>query len=198
MDSVLCSELLRASLAERGTDWTWDAVLRPVLASLGRSWERTGEGVEIEHLLSNVARAELAGHASALLAVRADGDGTGSPPGGGLGAPVICACAPEEPHDLPMYALAAALADRGRTALVLGARTPTSALAAAIRRTGPQAAVVWAYLPLADPDAALAIPPIRPMPRLVRAGPGWPVESTDGAMLATDLPGAVTQVLRPA
>ncbi|MFI0432929.1 MAG: MerR family transcriptional regulator [Candidatus Nanopelagicales bacterium] len=199
MDSVLCSELLRASLAERGTDWTWDSVLRPVLASLGRSWERTGEGVEIEHLLSNVARTELAGHASALLGARGDGgDGAGSPSGGGLGAPVICACAPEEPHDLPMYALAAALAERGRTALVLGARTPTSALAAAIRRTGPQAAVVWAYLPLADPDAALAIPHIRPMPRLVRAGPGWPVESADRATLATDLPGAVTQVLRPA
>lgn len=190
MDAGRCSELIRGSLAERGADWTWDEVLRPVLAALGRAWQRSGTGIEVEHLLSNVARAELAAHAAALGGRRQRV--SGDPP------PILCACAPDELHDLPMYALAAALADRGRSALVLGARTPTSALHAAIRRTGPEGVVLWACLPVADPAALVAIPPIRPMPRLVLAGPGWPVASVGGEALATDLPGAVTQVLRPA
>ncbi len=184
MDAAGSGELIRGCLAQRGAVWTWDEVLRPVLVGLGRTWERTGGGVEIEHLLSNVARAELTAYTGAAGVAEAPS--------------VLCACAPDELHDLPMYALAAALAERGRGVLVLGARTPAAALSAAIRRTGPEAVVVWACLPVEGPDVALALPTIRPRPRLVLAGPGWPAESAVGHAAATDLPGAVTQVLRPA
>ncbi len=184
LDSRAMARLLRTSLLDRGAVWTWDEVLCPVLVSVGRSWERTGRGVEVEHLLSQVAGAELtsAVERSEPRSVR----------------PALLACAPEETHALPLFALAAALAERGVEPQVLGPRTPVDALASAVRRVGPSAVFVWAYLPVDRPDLLLALPAVRPSPVVIAGGPGWPTDLPPGIGRATDISSAVTTMLRAA
>lgn len=183
LDARGCATLLRASIDSRGVMWTWDEVLRPVLVAIGRNWERLGSGVEIEHLLSHCASTEL-------LSV-IERAAPRSP------KPVLLACAPEEQHCLPLYALAAALAERGMESRILGAATPTDSLAAAMKRLGPAAVVVWAYLPVQDTCAALTLPKLRPQPQVVAAGPGW-LTPPETATLVGDLASAVTRILRSA
>ena len=121
------------AVAEHGVIPTWTELLCPVLVAVGERWAATGEGVEVEHLL-----AETAG--SALRAVSIA-------PEPRNGRPVLLACAPEEQHSLPLAALAAALAERGIGARLLGGGLPLPALRAAVRRTGPAALMVWAHAP---------------------------------------------------
>ena len=55
LDARGVAELIRRQIAQAGVVATWDDVVVPVLESLGRRWEATGEGVEIEHLFSEAA-----------------------------------------------------------------------------------------------------------------------------------------------
>lgn len=184
LDARASGHLIRKSLDSRGVVWTWDEVLRPVLASVGRIWERNGTGVDVEHMLSHVASTELA----AVVAR----ESPRSP------RPALLACAPGEDHCLPLHAVAAALAERGMESRVLGARMPTDGLASAARRLGPSSVLVWAYLPVADANALLDLPKMRPEPLIVAAGPGWPQELPPEVARATDLSNALTRLLRAA
>ena len=83
-----------------------------MLVAVGERWAATGEGVEVEHLLAETA-------ASALRAVSAA-------PEPRNGRPVLLACAPEEQHSLPLSALAAALAEQGIGARLLGGGLPAA------------------------------------------------------------------------
>ena len=89
---------------------TWEHVLRPVLAAAGARWAATGEGVEVEHLLSECVTLALreAAAGEALTERR----------------PVLLACAPEDQHALPLHAVAAGLAERGVASRVLGGSMP--------------------------------------------------------------------------
>lgn len=184
LDARAAATLLRRSLESRGVMWTWDEVLRPVLVQIGRHWERTGAGVDVEHMLSQVAITELSGVVSreAPRSTR----------------PALLACAPHEDHCLPIHAVAAALAERGVETRILGPRTPSAALASAVRRLGPSSVFVWAYLRVTHADFAVEIPRIRPEPLVVLAGPGWPAPAPDGAVHVGDLASAVTRLLRAA
>lgn len=184
LDARTCSSVVRKSLDTRGVIWTWDEVLRPVLVTLGRQWARTGTGVEVEHMLSHVAASEM----TTLVARFAPR----SP------RPALLACAPAEDHCLPLYAVAAALAERGMESRVLGPRTPTEAMYAAVRRLGPSSVLWWAYLPVEDVDGLVNIPRIRPEPLLVAAGPGWPHDLPGDVLRVGDLSGAATRLLRAA
>lgn len=184
LDARACASLIGRSLEARGVMWTWGEVLQPVLVTIGRQWERTGAGVDVEHLLSQVVTAELTAAVArhAPLSTR----------------PALLACGPREDHCLPVYAVAAALAERGVEARVLGPRTPPKALASAVRRIGPSSVFLWAYLPADSADGVDAIPKIRPEPPLVLAGPGWSQPVPDGVSFVCDLASAVTRLLRAA
>ncbi len=176
-DAVLAS--VRASLSGAGVLSTWEHLLRPVLAAAGARWASTGEGVEVEHLLSDCVTAALREVAASR------------PPASVR--PVLLASAPEDQHALPLHALAAALAERGTGCRVLGGSLPASALQAAVRRIGPSALFVWSQL--AGPGGAAAVadlPVQRPPTAVVVGGPGWrPDELPERVTVARDLADAV-------
>lgn len=174
---------VREQVERHGVLHTWDAVLRPLLVAVGSRWAATGEGVEVEHLLS-----ECAGDVLRDVARRAV-----EPPGR---RPLLLACAPDEQHALPLHALAAGLAEQGLATRVLGAALPADALLAAVRRTGPAVLFVWSQLPgTADPAVLADLPVTRPATAVLVGGSGW-----SGARLprrvsvAADLPHAVALV----
>ncbi len=184
LDSIACGQIVRESLDRRGVVWTWDNLLVPVLVGVGRRWENTGKGVEVEHVLSESVTASLSGVVTRL-------SGAVNP------RPVILACADDEMHSLPLFAVSAALAERRIAARVLGARVPHDALVAAIRRTGPSAVLVWAYLETERGAQSLAeLPTLRPAPVVLAAGPGWGPTLPAGVGRVTDLVDAVARISR--
>jgi hypothetical protein len=87
---------------------------------------------------------------------------------------VLLACAPEEQHSLPLSALAAALAEQGIGARLLGGGLPLPALRAAVRRTGPAALMVWSHAATsADVRLLDALPVLRPPVAVLAGGVGW-------------------------
>lgn len=180
MDAAEITRMLRAEVEERGVLHTWEHVLRPVLVAVGERWERTGHGVEVEHLLSDCAAAVLRPVAHRASEVAG-------------GRPVLLACAPDEQHVLPLHAVAAALAQRGTASRTLGAALPVDALQAAVRRTGPAMLFLWSQLPATAARADLdALPVTRPPTSVVVGGPGWTGRRLpERVAVATDLPSVV-------
>jgi DNA-binding transcriptional MerR regulator len=182
LDSIACTEIVRDTIERRGVVWTWDELVVPVLVGVGRRWESTGTGVEVEHLLSESIIAALTGVVSRLR----------SPVNP---RPVLLACAPGDMHSLPLFAVSAALSERQIGARVLGARVPSDALVAAVRRTGPSAVLVWAYTEsTGTPEALTDLPALRPAPAVIAAGPGWTGPLPAGVTHVTDLVGAVARI----
>ena len=160
LDAVSMRAAVDRAVAEHGVIPTWTELLCPVLVAVGERWAATGEGVEVEHLLAETAD-------SAFRAVS-------TAPEPRNGRPVLLACAPEEQHSLPLSALAAALAEQGIGARLLGGGLPLAALRAAVRRTGPAALMVWAHA-ATSADARLldALPVLRPPVTVLAGGVGW-------------------------
>lgn len=182
LDSAACVDLVRETLDRRGVVWTWDNLLAPVLIGVGKRWENTGRGVEVEHLLSESIIAALSGTVARLR----------SPVNP---RPVLLACAADEMHSLPLFAVAAALSERRIGARVLGARVPTDALTAAIRRTGPAAVLVWSYAgSTGRPEQLEGLPALRPAPVVLAAGPGWGHPLPAGVAPVHDLVDAVARI----
>jgi MerR family transcriptional regulator, light-induced transcriptional regulator len=164
LDALTVSQLITAEVAARGVVATWDEVLRPVLVAVGRRAGHTGELIEVEHLLS---------------ACVSDVFGAVPRPERGVPVQILLACADEEQHSLPIEALAAALAACGVPSRMLGARVPTEALVAAVRRTGPRAVLVWAHdrsTAVIAQLEALTMAGRRPA-LIAAAGPGWNVDA---------------------
>ena len=170
-------------MAARGVTWTWEHLVVPVLIGAGKRWEQTGEGVEVEHLLSECV--------SGALRVISTSVGAGR-----NARPVLLASAEDEDHSLPLHALAAALAERRVGSRILGPRLPTVALADAIRRSGPAAVFVWSQLPATgNVEQLAALPAQRPASLVVAGGPGWHGSLPPGAVHAFDLTDAVTRIV---
>lgn len=175
LDEIAVEDAVVEALRTDGTLETWQDVVRPVLVAVGDHWQRTGEGIEIEHLLSQAVSTAFIRHAAEV---------SGRP----QQAPVLLAAGPRDEHVLALHALRAALAERGVAARLLGPRTPLTALAAAARRTRAGAALVW--LSTADPQAAADLPLLaRAHRRLTVAvgGPGWDGLDVGSAQRCTDL-----------
>lgn len=184
LDSGAVTGTIRRELSTYGVLATWEDVLAPALVAVGERWAATGEGVEVEHLL-----VECAGVALREVAEK------GREPLGGR--PVLLACVPAEQHSLPLYALAAALAEHGVRARILGPALPAEALAAAVRRTGPAVLFLWSQLSgTADPALLDHLPAMRPRTAIVLGGPGWRRELLpERAGIATGLLAALELVL---
>jgi DNA-binding transcriptional MerR regulator len=178
LDCVAVRGLLADAVGADGVVATWEGLLVPVLRAVGDRWAATGEGVEVEHLL-----AEAAGTVFRTLAA--------APPE--PARPVLLAAADGETHTLPLHALAAALAERRVAARMLGAGLPATALAAAVRRTGPAALVVYAHT-AAPPGCLDGLPALRPPTHVLAGGAGW-ARVPDGVTYVHDLGDAVHLVL---
>ncbi len=180
LDAGAVTGTLRAEVDAHGVLHTWEHVLRPVLVAVGNRWAATGQGVEVEHLLSDCVTTvlrEVAGRATEAPGRR----------------PVLLACAPDEQHALPLHALAAALGERGVAARSLGPAMPASAIEAAVQRTGPALLFLWSQLPgTADSAVLEALPVTRPPTAVVVGGPGWrPERLPERVTLARGLADAV-------
>ena len=165
LDAEAVTATLTAQLDAHGVVRTWDNVLRPLLVSVGHRWARTGEGVDVEHLLSDCVSTSLRQHASALTPA--------APP-----RPVLLAGAPDDQHVLPLHVLAAALAERGHATRVLGPALPMAALRDAVRRTGPAAVFVWSQTrATGSADGLAGLPEAFPRTSVLAGGPGWDVSA---------------------
>lgn len=180
MDSPAVTDLVIDSVRRQGVVASWESLLAPALRAVGRRWARLGTGIEVEHLLTECV----------LTALRSRAAEFGGEPLNA--APVLLACAAEEQHSLPLYAIAAALAERQVGSRVLGARVPVEALIAAVRRVAPSAVFVWSQL---AETAGMELEPFTAGPRptrLVVGGLGWdPARVPTGVVQVVDFPQAV-------
>lgn len=159
LDGDGISRSLSRMIRRHGVVQTWDEVIAPVLVSVGSRWARTGEGVEVEHVLAHGVAAALA--ATAPEAVQG-------------GRPVLLACMPDEEHVLPLLALHSALLADGTPSVLLGHKVPRAAVAEAVKRLRPRKVALWAQMPQrADAGITEVLPAIRPRPETVLLGPGW-------------------------
>ncbi len=195
LDESLLSETISAALARDGVVTTWQTLVLPVLAAIGTRYERTGACIDAEHLLSAVTIATFS--AVPVAAKPNDAGPPGAWPGGAGPRAVLLASAEGERHSLPLYALAAALAERGIGSKMLGSDLPRRSLADAIRRTGPGAVFVWSQMAATGDMAALPVlPQRRPGTRMLLGGPGWRRGRLPaGARQVHSLPDAVTEVV---
>ncbi len=187
LDTAACIAILSETLERRGVVWTWNYLVVPVMAGVGEQWNATGQGIEVEHILSAAVQDALAGSirsAPSPLNSRA----------------VLLACAPDELHALALWAVAAALAERRIGSRVLGASLPASALASAVQRLGPGVVFLWAHMPAsADPAVLDLLPVVRPAATIIVGGPGWRAGTgpmPDGVIRVDDLTDTVDRIAR--
>ncbi|MFE9458524.1 MerR family transcriptional regulator [Streptomyces californicus] len=188
LDGRTMDELLAEALDRYGLPAAWDEVIMPVLHAVGRRWESAGERyIEVEHLLS--------WHVSGALR-RVSAQPPPLSPGAGLS---LLACVPGETHSLALEALAATLTRQGLPVSMFGAALPVAALVEAVRRTGPDAVVLWAQSPETASGAPVArvdavewgVRGARRRPAVLVAGPGWAGRRPPGARHLTGLAHAV-------
>jgi len=161
LDKNFIESTLRNDIEKYGVIRSWQEVIVPVLVLLGKSWEETGEGIEIEHFFSETLKRILRERASLIKKPI-------NP------RPVLVASVGEEMHSLAIHALTAALAERNIECHFLGARTPFAALEAMVEKFAPPAIFLWAQLvENGDPSFFRNLPAVRPAPRILLGGPGW-------------------------
>ena len=184
LDGTACQQIVRETIERRGVIWTWDHLLIPVLTGVGQRWETSGRGIDVEHILSDSVHAVLAERTRELK----------DPQNARL---VLLAGADEETHFLPLWAVAAALAERRIGCRMLGARVPQETLLQAVRRTGPAAVFVWAQIPGSARTQRLAdLATLRPAPTVIAGGPGWAGPTPTGVGQTADLSETVTRLAR--
>ena len=56
LDKKFIEIALRKDIEENGVEQSWSEVIVPLLFLVGNEWEATGQGIEIEHLLTEVIK----------------------------------------------------------------------------------------------------------------------------------------------
>ena len=182
LDSLFVETMLRNEISENGIISAWQEVFVPVLIQVGAAWEKSGKGIEVEHMLTEILKRVLRESVSEnVVPVNA--------------RPVLLASVGEELHSLALHALAAALAERGIETHFLGARTPVEAISSMVSRFAPPAVFLWAQLPVnGDPKFVTGIPAVRPAPRVIIGGPGWNPDKCQNAHFVGSLTLAVDEI----
>lgn len=182
LDSLFVETMLRNEISENGIISAWQEVFVPVLIQVGAAWEKSGKGIEVEHMLTEILKRVLRESTSEIVAPVNS-------------RPVLLASVGEELHSLALHALAAALAERGIETHFLGARTPVEAISSMVSRFAPPAVFLWAQLPLnGDPKFVTGIPAVRPAPRVIIGGPGWNPDKCQDAHFVGSLTLAVDEI----
>jgi DNA-binding transcriptional MerR regulator len=173
LDAPLLCSVLGDAFARHGVIDAWQQLAVPALRELGaRDPAVAGHG-SVEHMLSGSLL-------TTLLAVI-----TLAPPARTI-RPVVLACAEEEQHVLPVYALHAELAGRGVDVRQLGGRVPRQALAHAVSTVHPAAVFIWSQVPATAQRGLLDSLPAGQ--RIVIGGAGWQHQPPrDGIRLAESL-----------
>ncbi|MFC6082170.1 MerR family transcriptional regulator [Sphaerisporangium aureirubrum] len=184
LDADTISRTVDAALAARGVAWTWDHLVLPAFDAISHRQEFTGAGIEIEHLFTErilAAFSPLTGRPATLAHPRM----------------ILLACAEEEQHTLPSYALAAALTSAHHLETrLLGPRTPYRSLSDAIRRLAPATVFIWSQQrSTGDPTPLRTLPLLRPPTRVITGGPGWHLQALPPAIgHAVSLTDAITKI----
>ena len=135
--------------------------LAPALRRVGERFLKDPSGIAQEHLLSAFAREKLAASLAGLRPLHQ--------------APrVICACLPEERHDLMLMLMSLELGLENISTLFLGADTPVQSIAEAARQTGVRVIALAATVDLRKPEMeelAKRLRRTRPTPLLAVGGP---------------------------
>lgn len=165
LDLAALSTLLQTHVRHFGVIDTWDLLVRPAFAAVVTKQDEDGGCIDVEHALSWAVSRSL--QHTPLVSVDAS-------------TPVILACTPRETHVLALEALRAALAERGRGALILGATVPVAALTDAIARVpSPVRVVLWSQTAdTADMDMVRAA---ATGAEVLLGGSGWDDRSADPA-----------------
>ena len=182
LDGESCVRIIRESLDSVGVIVTWESLLAPVLIGIGNAWEANGEGVDVEHILSDSIEFTLATRAREVASPR---EITG----------VLLASTDRDDHTLALWAVAAGLAERGIGARMLGRRVPFSALGDAMKRTGPAVVFMWSQIPgSADASDVALLPDMRPAPTILIGGQGWVGEAPAGVERVGSLAETVNRI----
>jgi MerR family transcriptional regulator, light-induced transcriptional regulator len=183
MDADAVQRTLAEAIIDCGMPAAWESVIEPVLTALGAGWRGARTGPEVEYLVSECVLGALVRATPVLDSPRNQ-------------RPVLLSLVPGEHDGLPLYALAASLADRRIATQLLGRPPTPKVLSTTVRRSAPAAVVLHAY----DGDAAdVALfaddPRGRPRRRMFAWGRGWwrtPLPAQ--VELLTDLRGAVERL----
>ncbi|MFD2422334.1 MerR family transcriptional regulator [Amycolatopsis pigmentata] len=161
LDSWAVQRTLAETIADVGVTTAWESVIEPVQIALGTGWHGSPAGTEVEYLFGECVLAALVRATPVLESPRNQ-------------RPVLLSGAPGERDVLPLYALAACLAERRIGTQLFGDPLPRDALAAAMRRGAPAAVVLLASSPVVVDATLFADDPRgRPRRRLFAWGPGW-------------------------
>jgi len=181
-DTASLQRILSNCINELGVVDAWHSVITPLLHKVGHRWADNSDGIEVEHLLSEILIKVL----QAPKIVKPINP-----------RPVLLACVGEELHSLAMHALCAALAERKIESYFLGSRTPLEALSQVIKRSAPPAIFLWAQLPEhGEAKYFQSLPKVRPAPRIVLGGPGWNRVDYGSVAFADDLYSACEEISR--
>lgn len=184
LDREFITSSLTKDIKKNGVIRTWQEVIVPVLIIVGDDWAKSGEGIEVEHLLSEII----------MNVMREKTNVTSQPVNT---RPVLLASVGEEMHSLALHALAAALSEKKIDSFFLGLRTPLEALSAVVTRSAPPAIFLWAQLPVnGKPKFFNDLPSVRPAPRVVVGGPGWNAKDCSKVAMVHDLPSACLEIER--
>jgi len=184
MDKSFIESALRSDIEKNGVIYSWHEVIVPVLVLVGKLWEETGKGIEVEHLFSEILKTVLRERESLLKKPI-------NP------RPVLVASVGEEMHSLAIHALTAALAERNIECQFMGSRTPLVALEAMVEKFAPPAIFLWAQLvENADPLFFKNLPSMRPAPRILLGGPGWRESDCTNMTKTPDLNFACEEITR--
>ncbi|WP_020668357.1 MerR family transcriptional regulator [Amycolatopsis nigrescens] len=186
MDVTAVQRMLAEVIAEEGVLHAWRRVIQPVLTALGTRWRGSSAGAEVEYLLAECVFAALVRATPVLDDPRNH-------------RPVLLGCVPEERDSLPLYALAACLAERRVGTQLFGVPLPAEVLAVAVRRSAPAAVVLWARRDgrpgTADDRLFTRLSRGRQRGRLFACGPGWDPAALPGKVeLLPDLSAAVDRI----
>lgn len=182
LDGPTCRDLIDETLDRRGVIWTWDHLLTPVLVGVGQRWEQTGKAIDVEHVLSDAITASLGTRARAVRH-------------GVNAAPVLLAAGRDEMHSLPLWAVAAGLAEIHISSRMLGERVPPEVLVESVGRIGPAVVLVWSSIPgRVKPQDLAPLRSFRPAPLVLIGGPGWDGPDVEGIGRVWDLTSAVRRI----
>jgi len=161
MDAGATQQALAEAIAAMGVLTAWEGLIEPVLTALRAGWHGMRAGPEVDYLLAECVLSALVRATPVPDSVRNE-------------RPVLLCLAPGEHNGLPLYALAACLAERRIGTQLFGRPLPADVLAATIRRCAPAAVVLRAQRDSAADVRLFADDPRgRPSRRLFAWGPGW-------------------------
>jgi MerR family transcriptional regulator, light-induced transcriptional regulator len=183
LDSQACREIICRGIATHGVIPTWNQLIVPVLRGVGERWQSSGKGIDIEHVLSSTVESALGSIVNGTTAFT-------NP------RPVMLAGANNERHQLPLWALAATLAEANIRTLMMGSGMPVDALGEAVTKTGPAAVFIWSQIGPSDLAELDRLPVTRPSVRIVVGGPGWVGAAPSRVERIMDLESASTVIQR--